>query len=55
MLKEGDRSLDLWSKSHPTLEGKRLIVQMVVAGMTQFLTKAQGMPPKIENKLSKRI
>ncbi|KAG2075456.1 hypothetical protein BDR04DRAFT_1126301 [Suillus decipiens] len=33
-----------WKKSHPTLNGKQLIVQMVVGGMTQFLTKAQGMP-----------
>ena len=30
-------------------------IQMVIGGMTQYLTKAQGMPPEIEKKLSKRI
>jgi len=32
-------NLQQWAKSHPTMESRRLIVQMVVAGMTQFLTK----------------
>ena len=39
--------LDHWAAAHPTLDAKRLIVQMVVGGMTQFLTKAQGMPPTV--------
>ena len=38
------RKLEIWGRSHPTLYGKRLIVQAVVGGHTQFLTKAQGMP-----------
>jgi ribonuclease HI/exonuclease III len=54
-LEKIDRSLDQWSRSHPTISGKCLIVQMVVAGMTQFLTKAQGMPAEIEKRLTKRI
>ena len=29
---------------HPTLDTKRLILQMTVGAMTQFLTVAQGMP-----------
>src|ERR1700722_1930418 len=48
-------NLQQWAKSHPTIEGRRLIVQMVVAGMTQFLTKVQGMPQDIEKGLTKRI
>ena len=47
--------LDKWGKAHPTLNGKRLIVQSIVGGHTQFLTKAQGMPPPIEKALSKMI
>lgn len=49
------RKLDLWARSHPTLHGKRLITQAVVGGHTQFLTKAQGMPPHIEEALVKII
>jgi hypothetical protein len=34
---------------------KRLIIQAIVGGHTQFLTKAQGMPPNIETTLTKMI
>lgn len=40
-----------WEKSWPNLEGKRLIIQMILGGMTQFKTKAQGMPKPIERAL----
>jgi ribonuclease HI/exonuclease III len=50
-----ESSLTRWGKSHPTLEGRRLIIQMTVAGMTQYLTKVQGMPKEVENKLTKSI
>ncbi|RDB23311.1 Transposon TX1 uncharacterized protein [Hypsizygus marmoreus] len=40
-----------WAKSHPTMEGRRLIVQMFIGGMTQYLTKVQGMPKHIEERL----
>jgi hypothetical protein len=43
------------TKSHPTLYEKRLIIQAVVGGHTQFLTKAQGMPTHIEDALTKII
>lgn len=36
------------------MEGRRLIVQMIVAGMTQYLAQVQGIPTHIENLLSKR-
>ncbi|KAJ7249742.1 hypothetical protein B0H12DRAFT_992899, partial [Mycena haematopus] len=44
-----------WEKGHPTMEGRRLIIMMVVGGMTQYLAKVQGMPPEIEKKLERRI
>ena len=47
------QSLDEWSKSKPTLDAKRLIIQMTVGAMTQFLTSAQGMPKSICNTLTK--
>ena len=49
------RKLEIWGLSHPTLYGKWLIVQAVVGGHTQFLTKAQGMPPHIEAAITKII
>jgi hypothetical protein len=55
-LKKITHSLWQWNNSHPTLTGRKLIVQMVIDGMTQFLTKAQGeMPPGIESKIIKMI
>jgi hypothetical protein len=55
VLEKVEKNLNRWAKGHPTVEGRRLIVQMVVAGMTQYLTKVQGMPPDIEKELSKRV
>ena len=40
---------------HPTLDGKRIIVQAIVGGHTQFLTKAQGMLESIQEALTKEI
>jgi len=48
-------TLKRWKNGHPTLDRKKLIIQMVVGGMTQFLTKAQGMPKSIETALTKII
>ena len=44
-----------WKKIKPTLDGKRLIVQAIVGGRTQFLAKAQGMPDDIRIALTKEI
>ena len=44
-----------WDKSHPTIFGKRLIVQMIVGGMSQYLTMAQAMPKQVEEILEKII
>ncbi|KAF8301081.1 hypothetical protein DL93DRAFT_2067484, partial [Clavulina sp. PMI_390] len=45
-------SLERWNNHHPTMIGRRLIAQMIVGGMTQFLTRAQGMPEKVERRLA---
>ena len=47
--------LERWKKVKPTMDGKRLIVQAVVGGRTQFLAKAQGMPDNIRIALTKEI
>lgn len=49
------KRLDQWKLGNPSLSGKRLIIQMIVGGMTQFLTKAQGMPKNIETAINKII
>ncbi|KAE9386638.1 hypothetical protein BT96DRAFT_838950 [Gymnopus androsaceus JB14] len=54
-LEKIDKSLENWDKSNPTMDGRKKIVQMVVGGMTQYLTQVQGMPKSIEKKLQKRI
>ena len=50
VLEKIETALDQWSKSHPTMEGRKHIIQMVIGGMTQYFTKAQGMPLEIEKK-----
>ncbi|KAF5336214.1 hypothetical protein D9758_017782 [Tetrapyrgos nigripes] len=54
-LEKIDTRLEHWNKGHPTMEGRCHIVQMVIGGMTQYLTQVQGMPKPIEKKMSKRI
>ena len=44
-----------WETRYPTLEGKRLIVQMIAGGKTQFLARAQGMPDSIQAEIQKTI
>ena len=49
------KNLERWKKTHPTMKGRKAIVQIVIGGYTQFLTKAQGMPIHIETALTKLI
>ncbi|PPQ81141.1 hypothetical protein CVT26_011105, partial [Gymnopilus dilepis] len=44
-----------WDKSHPTQDGRRLIVGMEVGGLTQYLTRVQNMPPDIEKAIARKI
>ncbi|KAG2066140.1 hypothetical protein BDR04DRAFT_1130125 [Suillus decipiens] len=55
ILEKIDKTLSQWNTYHPMLEGKRLITQMIVGGMTQFPTKAQGMPKQIKTAVNKTI
>ena len=48
-------TLKKWNKIRPTIEGKSLIIQAFVGGLTQFLTQTQGMPAHIESALQKII
>src|SRR5260370_5723351 len=48
-----NKALKFYSKGHPTLEGRKVIAQIVIGGYTQFLTKVQGMPKQIEKVLTK--
>jgi ribonuclease HI/exonuclease III len=50
-----NHNLNRWEKTHPTLNGRRIITQAVIGGLTQFLTQAQGMPQRIESALDKII
>ncbi|KAI0064249.1 hypothetical protein BV25DRAFT_1768160, partial [Artomyces pyxidatus] len=55
VLDKINAALTRWRMGHPTLDTKRLILQMVVGGMTQYLTKVQSMPPAIEKAVIKTI
>jgi ribonuclease HI len=48
------KRLKKWGAARHSLEGRRLIIQMQVAGVTQYLTKVQGMPKDIEAELNKQ-
>lgn len=47
--------LERWGKSNPSMFGRRLIVQMVAGGISQYMTTVQGMPPHVETRLEKTI
>ena len=55
ILDKINKALASWHHTRPTLHGKRLIIQSVIGGHTQFLTKAQGMPTRIGDALTKII
>jgi hypothetical protein len=54
-IQQIQQSLRSWATTKPTLDAHRLIVQMIVDDITQFLTKAQGMPPDIEMSLQRIV
>ncbi|KAI0693952.1 hypothetical protein C8T65DRAFT_547144, partial [Cerioporus squamosus] len=45
--------LKKWDLRHPTMYGRKLAVGMEVGSRSQFLTRAQGMPEKVEEELEK--
>lgn len=44
-----------WKEGHATVQGKRHVIQMIVGGMTQYLTTVQRMPEPICKRLTKII
>jgi hypothetical protein len=54
-LEKIDAALDQWELGHPSMEGRRLILLMVVGGMTQYMATVQGMPASVEEKLERRV
>ena len=40
--------LQQWNRSHPTQDGKHLIIGMAVSRLTQYLTQVQGMSTEVE-------
>lgn len=55
MLDKMRKKLEIWGRYNPTLYGKRLIIQAIIGGHTQFLATAQGMPTHIETALKEMI
>jgi hypothetical protein len=53
IIDKAQHALKSWSRYHLTLDGRKLITQMIIGGLTQYLTKAQGMPKRIEDTLTK--
>ena len=55
VLNNINKSLTFWKEAHPSMAGRKLIIQTVVGGHTQFLAKVQGMPENIVSTLTKTI
>ena len=47
--------LKRWGKCHPSFIGKRNIVQMGPGGISQYLTRVQGMPKHVEDRIEQMI
>ncbi|KAF9492425.1 hypothetical protein BDN71DRAFT_1396661, partial [Pleurotus eryngii] len=55
IMKAIDADLERWDRGKPSLEGRKLITQIVVGGRTQYLTQVQGMPTLVESILKKQV
>lgn len=55
VLEKIDSKLKNWSKSHPTQDEKCLIIGIVVGGLTQILSRVQGMTSEVESLISQKI
>jgi len=55
ILEKCDKALTYWERTHPTQDGRRLIIGMVIGGYTQYLTRVQGMPKDVEKLFTKKI
>ena len=55
IIKKIKTFLQRWNQCRPTLAGKVHIVQMGAGGLTQYLTRVQGMPKQTEKEIEKII
>jgi hypothetical protein len=55
IVEDCHKRLKRWGTTKHSLEGRRLILQMQVAGVTQYLTKVQGMPGCVEDDLNRAV
>ncbi|KIJ65260.1 hypothetical protein HYDPIDRAFT_62064, partial [Hydnomerulius pinastri MD-312] len=55
IIEKIDKSLERWERTHPSIEGRKIIIQRTIGSMTQYLTKAQGMPNEIESTLTAKL
>ena len=55
ILENCTKRLKRWNTARHSLEGRRLIIQMQIARVTQYLTKVQGMPRSVEDELRTQI
>ncbi|KAF5328335.1 hypothetical protein D9619_013331 [Psilocybe cf. subviscida] len=53
VIEKINATLKRWEKTFPTIKGRKIILQWVVGGMTQYLTNIQGMPLAVEKQLDK--
>lgn len=53
VLRKCSDTLAHWDRTHPTIKGRRMLIQAYIGGGTQYLTAAQGMPPEILARLKK--
>ena len=55
VLQKIDSFLARWGRCHPTLTGKKNIIQMGPGGISQYLTTVQGMPKSVERTINMRM
>ncbi|EJD54842.1 hypothetical protein AURDEDRAFT_30587, partial [Auricularia subglabra TFB-10046 SS5] len=53
VFKKISEQLMRWDSRHPTIEGRRRLVQAYIGGGTQYLTAAQGMPQDVLKRFRK--
>jgi ribonuclease HI/exonuclease III len=52
IIEEIVSSLERWNRCSPTVEARKLIVQMVVSGKSQYLQMVNGMPGTVRTRLN---
>ena len=55
IMENCSKRLQRWNAGRHSLEGRRLIIQMQIAGVTQYLTMVQGMLSEMETELNRQI